>query len=77
MSIFIINTNSKEETMHTAQSLVKESVELISLPDVYIRLRDVIASPDSSMADVAGVIASDPSITARLLKLVNSSFFGL
>jgi len=63
--------------MHTAQSLIEESVELISLPDVYIRLRDVINSPDSSMADVAGVIANDPSITARLLKLVNSSFFGL
>lgn len=60
--------------MHTAQNLVKESVELISLPDVYIRLRDVINSPDTSMADVAEVIANDPSATARLLKLVNSSF---
>lgn len=63
--------------MHTAQTLVKESVELLSLPDVYIRLRDVINSPDSSMADVAEVIAFDPSITARLLKLVNSPFYGL
>jgi len=63
--------------MHTAQNLVKESVELISLPDVYIRLRDVVNSPDTSMADVAEVIANDPSATARLLKLVNSSFFNL
>lgn len=63
--------------MHTAQTLVKESVELISLPDIYIRLRNVIASPDWSMADVAEIVANDPSITARLLKLVNSPFFGL
>ncbi|NOQ80738.1 MAG: HDOD domain-containing protein [Gammaproteobacteria bacterium] len=63
--------------MHSAQNLVKESVELISLPDVYIRLRNVINSPDTSMADVAEVIANDPSATARLLKLVNSSFFNL
>ncbi|MDX2505853.1 MAG: HDOD domain-containing protein [Gammaproteobacteria bacterium] len=63
--------------MYTAQTLVKESVQLISLPEVYIRLRKVIDAPDSSMADVAEVIAIDPSITARLLKLVNSSFFGL
>lgn len=63
--------------MHTAQTLVKESVELISLPDIYIRLRNVIASPDWSMADIADIVANDPSITARLLKLVNSSFFGL
>jgi len=63
--------------MYTAQTLVKETVELVSLPDVYIRLRDVINSPDSSMADVAEIIAFDPSITARLLKLVNSPFYGL
>lgn len=63
--------------MHTAQTLVKESVELISLPDVYVRLRTVISSPNSSMSDVAQVIVHDPAITARLLKLVNSPFFGL
>ncbi|HEY9051961.1 MAG TPA: HDOD domain-containing protein [Gammaproteobacteria bacterium] len=62
---------------HTAQTLVKESIELISLPDVYVRLRDVMASPNSSMADIAQVIVHDPAITARLLKLVNSPFFGL
>ncbi len=63
--------------MYTAQTLVKESVELISLPDVYIQLKKVMESPDTSMADVAEVISCDPSVTARLLKLVNSPFFGL
>jgi len=63
--------------MHTAESIVKESIELISLPDVYVRLRDVISSQNSSMSDVAQIIAHDPAITARLLKLVNSPFFGL
>jgi len=63
--------------MHTAQSLVKESIPLISLPDVYIRLRSVVNSPQTSMSDVAQVIVHDPAITARLLKLVNSSYFGL
>ena len=62
--------------MHTAKTLVKESIELMSLPDVYIRLRDVITSPNSSMTDVAQVLVHDPAITARLLKLVNSPFFG-
>lgn len=70
-------TKRKQMTIHTTQSLVKESIELISLPDVYIRLRDVMASPHSSMADIAQVIVHDPAITARLLKLVNSAFFGL
>lgn len=63
--------------MYTAQSIVKESIELISLPDVYVRLRNVMSSSDFSMSDVAQVIVHDPAITARLLKLVNSPFFGL
>ncbi len=63
--------------MQTAQSLVKESIELISLPDVYVRLRSIISSPNASMSDVAQVIIHDPAITARLLRLVNSPFFGL
>lgn len=63
--------------MYTTQTLVKESLELLSLPDVYIRLKKVIDSPDTSMADVAEIISYDPSVTARLLKLVNSPFFGL
>lgn len=63
--------------MQSAQSLVKDSIELISLPDVYLRLRNVIHSPDTSMSDVAQIIVHDPAITARLLRLVNSPFFGL
>lgn len=64
-------------TTHTAQSLVKESIELISLPDVYVRLRSVMDSPHSTMSDIAQVIVHDPAITARLLKLVNSPLFNL
>ncbi len=66
-----------DQVSYTPETLVKESIELISLPDVYVRLRSVIDSPNSSMADIAQVIAHDPAITARLLKLVNSAFFGL
>ena len=62
---------------HSAQSLVEGSIDLLSLPDVYVRLRDVVTSPHTSMADVAQVISQDPATTARLLKLVNSAFFGL
>lgn len=62
--------------MKTAKNLVKDSIQLISLPDVYLRLKSVIDSPNSSMADVALVISQDPSLTARLLKMVNSPFYG-
>lgn len=62
--------------MQTAKDLVNHSIKLISLPDAYLRLKSVIDAPNSSMADVAQVISQDPSLTARLLKMVNSPFYG-
>ncbi len=36
----------------------------------------VLTDPESTLADVGSVIEKDPDLTARLLKLGNSSFFG-
>ncbi len=47
-----------------------------SLPNVYIKLREKLDDPKSSFKNIASVISSDPALTARLLKLVNSSFYG-
>lgn len=48
---------------------------LFSLPDVYIRLRQVIDNPGYTAAEVAAVIDKDPAITLRLLRIVNSSLY--
>ena len=62
--------------MNTAFETITEKAELVSLPDIYIQLRNVLDDPDFAMAEVAVVISTDPSITLRLLHLVNSSFYG-
>ena len=62
--------------MFTPQELVGSAVKLVTLPDVYIRLRALLDYEDASMADVANLIAHDPGLTARLLRMVNSAFFG-
>lgn len=49
---------------------------LISLPEAYLQLKEVLDDPDYSMAEVAVPISQDPALTARLLRLVNSSFYG-
>lgn len=51
--------------------------QLPSLPDVYLRLKEVLDDPDFCMADVAQVVGNDPAMTARLLRIVNSAYFGL
>lgn len=63
--------------MDTIHQQVLSQSQLISLPEVYLKLQELINSDDFSMTEVADVISLDPAISARLLRMVNSSFFGL
>lgn len=50
---------------------------LPALPTVYRDLLAALADPEVGLEDVADVVGRDPGITAKILQLVNSSFFGL
>ena len=45
-------------------------------PDIYFELTRLMQSATSNMMDVAQVVIRDPGISAKLLQLVNSAFFG-
>lgn len=45
-------------------------------PDIYFDLTRLMQSPTSSVADVARVVTRDPALSAKLLQLVNSAYFG-
>jgi len=62
--------------MPRASDLLQGVVSVTSLPGVYLRLSAVVSDPRSSAADVGRVIAEDPGLTARLLRLVNSAMYG-
>ncbi len=49
---------------------------LPSLPDIYLELRELLADPESSVDDVAQCIARDIGMSAKIMQLVNSAFFG-
>ncbi len=50
---------------------------LPSLPALYSKLIQALQSPESSVQEVAEIISSDVGMTAKVLQLVNSAFFGL
>lgn len=58
------------------ESLINGSLALASLPEVVMRAVDLINDPNSSAAQIGAIIAEDPGLTARLLKIVNSPFYG-
>lgn len=58
------------------QKLNKEDITLPEIPSIVFELNEVIANPLSSAEDIAQVIYRSPSLTALLLKIVNSPFYG-
>lgn len=50
---------------------------LPSLPTIFTELQRVLQKEDATAEDVAEIIEKDIGMTAKLLQLVNSSFFGL
>ncbi|CAK7046606.1 MAG: hypothetical protein DELT_00851 [Desulfovibrio sp.] len=56
--------------------IVQLEVRLPPLPAVILELQDVLQRRNFSADQVAAVIAKDPGLTAWLLKLVNSPYYG-
>lgn len=48
-----------------------------TLPEVMTRILQAVGSEDSSAADITNLLESDHAISARVLRLANSAFYGL
>ncbi|KMP11670.1 hypothetical protein UR09_02715 [Candidatus Nitromaritima sp. SCGC AAA799-A02] len=47
-----------------------------SLPEIYLQLQEALKKGNPSFPDLEKIIIKDPGLTARLLRMVNSSFYG-
>ena len=56
-------------------ALLRDEPQLVSPPEVYLRISAVLGDPASTVEDAAESIKHDPSLAAKLLRLVNSSFY--
>lgn len=72
-----MNPTPSPPPLTTPDALVAQATHMVSMPAVYFRVRELVADPDSSLADLAAILATDPALSARLLRLANSAFFGL
>jgi len=60
----------------TAKDLISAVSDVVSLPDIAIRVNDMVEDPLCSLADITTLISQDPGLTARLLRIANSPFYG-
>ncbi|BCS88957.1 HDOD domain-containing protein [Pseudodesulfovibrio sediminis] len=62
--------------MGTPETIVKHETELTSFPDIFFRIKEVLEDDSASADTIAQVVSTDMSLSAKLLKLVNSPLYG-
>jgi HD-like signal output (HDOD) protein len=70
------NSNAGNPDIDFIRRLNRSKIVLPEIPSIVFELNEVIANPVSSADHIARVVNRSPSLTALLLKIVNSSFYG-
>jgi len=61
----------------TAEQIANKTPELSTLPEVTMRIIQVVQDPRSTANDLHKIVCNDPALSARVLRVVNSAFYGL
>lgn len=60
-----------------AADIINQTVEIATLPEVTLRIIEVVQDPRSTAHDLHKIVSNDPALSARVLRVVNSAFYGL
>ena len=60
-----------------AVELIRTAPKIGALPAAYLELSRLLDDPDSSNENIGRAVIKDPALTAQLLRIVNSAYFGL
>ncbi len=60
-----------------AEQLIHKTIRLGTIPDVYYKTIAAINNPEASLDDIALIVSKDMTLSAKVLQLVNSSFYSL
>jgi len=61
----------------TIESLLDKGSELSSLPEVYLRVTQQLEDENSSAKIIGDTVQTDPALSTRILKMVNSAYYGM
>ncbi len=69
------------ETVDRAKAVVDTALasigDIATLPEVTIKIIHIVEDPKSTARDLHEVIKNDPALSVKVLKVVNSAFYGL
>ena len=72
-----MQAQTHEAHMQVANAAVKQLSHIATLPEVTLGIIELVEDPNSSAQDLNELIGRDPALSARVLKVVNSAFYGL
>jgi len=58
------------------QDLLDNDLSIVSIPRVYYQFQEAMCNKNTSFAEIGEIIIHDSGLTARLLRIVNSAFYG-
>jgi HD-like signal output (HDOD) protein len=64
-------------TIEELQDRIKTIANLPTLPHIASRLMQIVNSPSTSAETVASLVSQDVSLSAKVLRLANSAFYGI
>jgi len=69
------------ETVDKAKVIVEKAIasigDIATLPEVTVKIIELVEDPKSTARDLHEVIRNDPALSVKVLKVVNSAFYGL
>ena len=75
------STTTTTTTPLDPQTIVQQALKRVSaiatLPEVTARIVKTVEDPKSTAAHLHQIVSHDPALVSRILKVVNSSFYGL
>jgi len=69
-----IVAQDREQAVNNA---IREISHIATLPEITVKVVELVEDPKSTAQDLHKVISGDPALCSRILKVVNSSFYGL
>src|SRR5918996_3970541 len=65
------------EVVSTAEELISHFEEFKTIPQIAMRVCQLIAKEDSTIREIEEVLRLDPILVSRLLRMVNSAYYGI
>ncbi|OQW79276.1 MAG: hypothetical protein BVN35_02790 [Proteobacteria bacterium ST_bin11] len=62
--------------MKAEQQFLCDLAEKISMPEVYLKIRQLLDKPDARIRDYVAALQTDSMLTIRIIRMANSNFFG-